>query len=189
MAKLGYTRVSTFNQNSERQYETLKKYNLDKIFKEKASAKDRNRPILNEMLNYARAGDTIYINSFDRLARSTKHLLEIVNELKKKNIKLVSLKENLDTSTATGKLMLTLIGAINEFERTNLLERQREGIAIAKAKGKYKGRKPIEINNNFITQYKRYLIREITTKMELAEILDISRPTLDRLIKEYEEEK
>lgn len=186
MANLGYIRVSSILQNEDRQEKALKKYNLDKVFKEKVSAKDRNRPKLNDLLDYAREGDTIYISSFDRLARNTKDLLEIVEQLTKDNIKLISLKENLDTSTPTGKLMLTMLGAIAEFERSNLLERQREGIAIAKEKGKYKGRQPIEIDKNFIKQYQKYLKREITTKKELAETLEISRPTLDKLIKEYE---
>ena len=94
-------------------------------------------------------------------------------------------KENIDTSTPTGKLMLTMIGAINEFERTNLLERQREGIAIAKAEGKYKGRKEVKVDN-FEEHYHRYKNRELN-KSQLAKELDVSRPTLDKLIKEYEE--
>lgn len=189
MAKLGYIRVSTLLQNEGRQEQALKKYDLDKVFKEKVSAKDRNRPQLKALLDYAREGDTIYISSFDRLARSTRDLLDLVEQLENENIKLVSLKENLDTSTPTGKLMLTMIGAIAEFERENLLLRQREGIEIAKREGKYTGRKAIEIDNNFIEQYKRYLKREITTKVKLAEILNISRPTLDKLITEYEQEQ
>lgn len=189
MANLGYVRVSTILQNDKRQFKTLEKYDLDKVFKEKVSAKDRDRPQLKALLDYAREGDTIYISSFDRLARSTKDLLEIVEQLTKKGIELISNKEQLDTSTPTGRLMLTMIGAINEFERENLLERQREGIQIAVEQGKYKGRKPIEVDNNFIENYNKYLKRVITTKRELAEILDISRPTLDKLINEYEQEQ
>lgn len=93
-------------------------------------------------------GDIIYIHDFSRLARSTKDLLEIVEFLNKKNVNLIFFKENIDFNTATGKLMLTLIGAINEFERFNLLERQKEGILIAKKLGKYKGRKPISFPEN-----------------------------------------
>lgn len=189
MAKLGYVRVSTILQNDARQEKALKKYELDKVFKEKVSAKDRNRPQLKALLDYAREGDTVYISSFDRLARSTKDLLDLVEAFTKKGIELVSDKESLDTSTPTGRLMLTMIGAINEFERSNLLERQREGIQIAVEQGKYKGRKAIEIDNNFIEHYNRYLKREITTKRELADKLDISRPTLDKLIVEHEQEQ
>lgn len=97
------------------------------------------------MIDFAREGNTIYVWDFSRLARSTKDLLELVELMQSKRINLVSVKENLDSSTPTGKLMLTMIGAINEFERANLLERQREGIAIAKAEGKFKGRKDITL--------------------------------------------
>lgn len=128
--KIAYVRVSTVEQNEARQIEALEKYGIEKWFTEKVSAKDINRPKLKEMLDFAREGDTIYIHDFSRLARSTKDLLEIVETLKAKGINLVSSKENIDTSTPTGKLMLTMIAAINEFERANLLERQREGIAI-----------------------------------------------------------
>ena len=137
------------------------------------------------MLDFAREGDTIHIHDFSRLARSTKDLLDIVEKLNSKGITLVSNKENIDSSTPTGKLMLTMIGAINEFERTNLLERQREGIAIAKRNGVYKGRKAISIPG-FAEHYKRYMRREIT-KSALAKELKISRPTLDKLISEYKD--
>ena len=133
---IAYVRVSTIEQNESRQVEGLKKYNIDKWFIEKCSGKDTNRPELQTMLDYAREGDTVYIHEFSRLARSTKDLLEIVEGLNKKGVQLVSNKENLDTSTPTGKLMLTFIGAIAEFERQQILERQREGIALAKAEGK-----------------------------------------------------
>lgn len=132
MANLGYVRVSTAEQNDARQRGALEKYNIDKWFEEKVSGKDTNRKKLQAMIDYCREGDTIYVHDFSRLARSTKDLLEIVELLQSKGVNLVSDKENLDTNTATGKLMLTMIAAIAEFERQNLLERQREGIAIAK---------------------------------------------------------
>lgn len=184
---LGYVRVSTVEQNESRQMVTMEKYNVEKIFQEKVSAKDTNRPQLQELLDYAREGDTIIIHDFSRLARSTKDLLEIVELLESKEITLISSKENIDTSTPTGKLMLTMIGAINEFERTNMLERQREGIAIAKAEGKYKGRKEVKIDN-FEEYYNKYKNREIN-KTQLAKELGVSRPTLDKLIREHEETK
>ena len=177
--------MSTVEQNEARQLEGLKKYNIEKWFTEKVSGKDTNRPQLKAMIDFAREGDTIYIWDFSRLSRSVKDLLEIVELLQEKKIHLVSVKENLDTSTPTGKLMLTMIGAINEFERTNLLERQREGIAIAKKEGKYKGRKAISIDDNIFNDlYEQYKSREIN-KCEFANKLNISRPTLDKLIKEY----
>lgn len=183
--QIAYIRVSTIEQNEQRQIDAMQKHNIEKWFIEKVSAKDTNRPKLQEMLDYARDGDTVHIHDFSRLARSTKDLLDIVEMLNKKGVTLISNKENIDTSTPTGKLMLTMIGAINEFERTNLLERQREGIAIAKRNGKYKGRKPVSITD-FNKQYQRYLQREIPSKTELAKILHISRPTLDKLIEELE---
>lgn len=182
---IAYIRVSTVEQNEQRQIEAMKPFNIEKWFIEKISAKDTNRPKLQELLEFAREGDTIHVHDFSRLARSTKDLLDIIEQLSQKNIYLVSNKENIDTSTPTGKLMLTMIGAINEFERCNLLERQREGIAIAKRNGKYKGGKRKSVPD-FESGYQRYLRREIS-KVKLAEELRISRPTLDKLIKEYSE--
>lgn len=181
---IAYVRVSTVEQNEQRQIEGLQKYNIEKWFTEKISAKDTNRPKLKEMLDFARKGDTVYIHDFSRIARSTKDLLEIIEHLNNKGVSLVSNKESIDTSTPTGKLLVTMIGAINEFERQNLLERQREGIEIAKREGKFKGRKEINVNNEVFTeQYNRYQKREIN-KVELAKILGVSRPTLDKLIKQ-----
>lgn len=184
--QIAYIRVSSIDQNEQRQIEAIQRYNIEKWFIEKVSGKDTNRPKLKEMLDFAREGDTIHIHDFSRLARSTKDLLDIVELLNSKGITLISNKENIDSSTPTGKLMLTMIGAINEFERTNLLERQKEGIAIAKREGKYKGRKAVSIPD-FNKHYQRYISREIS-KSELAKELNISRPTLDKLIKEYQQQ-
>lgn len=182
--QIAYIRVSTVEQNEQRQVEAMQQYHIEKWFIEKVSAKDTNRPQLQELLEFARKGDTIHIHDFSRLARSTKDLLDIVELLNRKGIHLVSNKENIDTSTPTGKLMLTMIGAINEFERVNLLERQKEGIAIAKREGKYKGGKRKTVAA-FADGYARYKSREIT-KSALARELKISRPTLDKLIAERE---
>lgn len=186
--KVAYVRVSTVEQNEARQIEALKKFNIEKWFTEKVSGKDTNRPELQNLLDFVREGDTVYIHDFSRLARSTKDLLEIVEELNAKGVHLVSNKENIDSSTPTGKLMLTMIGAIAEFERTNLLERQREGIAIAKENGAYKGRKAKDIDDNFIVGYNKYMKREITKK-DFASMINVSRPTLDKMIKEYTQKK
>lgn len=181
---LAYVRVSTLEQNEERQIEALKKFNIEKWFTEKVSGKNMDRPKLQEMLDFCREGDTIYIHDFSRLARSTKDLLDIVERLKEKGVHLVSNKENIDSSTPQGKLMLTMIAAIYEFERENMLERQREGIAIAKREGKFKGRKPLELDD-FDKYYELYVSRQIT-KSEMARKLNISRPTLDKMIKAKE---
>lgn len=184
--QIAYIRVSSIDQNEQRQIEAMQRYNIEKWFIEKVSGKDTNRPKLKEMLDFAREGDTIHIHDFSRLARSTKDLLDIVELLNSKGITLISNKENIDSGTPTGKLMLTMIGAINEFERTNLLERQKEGIAIAKREGKYKGRKAVSIPD-FYKHYQRYISREIS-KSKLAKELNISRPTLDKLIKDYQQQ-
>ncbi|MDP1453925.1 recombinase family protein [Peribacillus frigoritolerans] len=181
---IAYIRVSTVEQNEARQVQAMKLYNIDKVYHEKVSAKNIERPKLQEMLDFVREGDTIYVADFSRLARSTKDLLELVELLESKGVQLVSIKENIDTSTATGRLMLKMISAINDFERENMLERQREGIAIAKAAGKYKGRKEVSIPD-FDKQYQRYIIRELS-KSQLAKELGVSRPTLDKLIKEHQ---
>lgn len=183
--KISYIRVSTVDQHEDRQIKAMESLGIEKWFKEKVSAKDTNRPKLKELLEFAREGDTIYIHDLSRLARSTKDLLELVEELQSRNVQLISLKENLDTSTPTGKLMLTMIGAINEFERTNMLERQREGIAIAKAKGMYKGRKKIDFPTEWELTYNKWKNREITANKAM-EILNLKRTTFYKLLNEYE---
>lgn len=189
MSNIAYVRVSTIEQNESRQIEALEKFNIDKWFTEKVSGKDTNRPQLQLMIDYVREGDTVYIHDFSRLARNTKDLLDIIEQLNNKGVTLVSNKENIDTSTPQGKLMVTMIGAIYEFELANLHDRQKEGIAIAKAEGKYKGRKPVNVSQDtFEDEYNKYMSREIS-KVELAKRLGVSRPTLDKLIKEYEERR
>lgn len=186
MAKVGYIRVSTLEQNDDRQKKSMEGLGLDKIFLEKVSAKDTNRAELKKMLEYVREGDIIYIADFSRLARSTKDLLNLVEELNTKNVGLISLKENVDTTTATGKLMLTMIGAINEFERANMLERQREGIAIAKDKGKYKGTKAIDKPSNWAEVYGLYKNRTITGTKAI-ELLGLKRNTFYKFVNEENE--
>lgn len=182
--KVAYIRVSTIEQNEERQLEAMKDKGIEKYFTEKVSAKDMNRPQLQAMLEFVREGDIVYVHDFSRLARSTEDLLHIIEQLHTKGVALISNKEKLDTGTPTGKLLVTMIAAINEFERANLLERQREGIAIAKKAGKYTGGKPKAINQELYTQLlEDYRTRKIT-KRTFAKELGVSRPTLDRLLKE-----
>ncbi|WP_032120663.1 recombinase family protein [Clostridium amazonitimonense] len=184
--RVAYIRVSTVEQNEDRQIKAMEHLGIERYFIEKVSAKDTNRPKLVDLLEFVREGDTIYIKDFSRLARSTKDLLYIVEQLDGKNIKLISLKENLDTSTSTGKLMLTMIGAIYEFERANILERQREGIVIAKENGKYKGRKKIEYPSNWAEVYGKWKTREVNGS-EAMEKLGLKRNTFYKLLKEYGE--
>ena len=183
---IAYVRVSTLEQNEARQREALKDYNIDKWFIEKASGKDTNRPKLQEMLEYVREDDTVYVEEFSRLGRSTADLLATVKAIEDAGAKFKSLKENFDTSTPAGRLQMTMMAAIAEFERAMILERQREGIAIAKREGKYKGRKAVSVPN-IGEYYDRYMRRD-GTKMSIAKELNISRTTLDKLFKQYKQE-
>ena len=128
MSKVAYVRVSTAEQNEARQREALARRDIEKWFVDKVSAKDTARPKYQRMLDWVREGDTIYIHDLSRIAHSTKDLLELPDTLDEKGVALVSNKESIDTGTATGKLIITVIAAINEFEWANLLEHQREGI-------------------------------------------------------------
>ncbi len=182
--RIAYVRVSTAEQNEARQVEALKKYSIERWYTEKISGKNTDRPKLQEMLEFAREGDEIYIHDFSRLARSTKDLLEIIEKLEQKGVKLISNKENLDSHTPTGKLMLTMIGAIAEFERANILERQREGIVIAKREGRMGGRRPTTVPEDvWQRNLSLYMSREIS-KSEFARRIGVSRPTLDKLLRE-----
>lgn len=182
---IAYTRVSTIEQNEARQKAALEKYNIDKWFDEKASGKDTKRPKLQEMLEFIREDDVVYVEEFSRLGRSTSDLLVTVRKIEEAGARFVSLKEQFDTTTPAGRLQMTMMAAIAEFERDMILERQREGIAIAKAAGKYKGRKAITIPN-IGEYYKKYMTRQ-GSKVSIAAELGISRTTLDKLFRQYEE--
>lgn len=147
--KVAYIRVSTEGQNTARQEEAMKSMGVEKCYIEKISGKNTDRPQLKAMMDFVRDGDTLIVESYSRLARSTHDLLEIVDALSKKGVSFVSLKENIDTSTPQGKLMLTIFAGLAQFERECLLQRQAEGIAIAKANGVYKGRKPVDTPDNW----------------------------------------
>lgn len=182
-----YIRVSTVEQNEARQIEGMNGHAIDRWYMEKVSGKNADREQLQLMLAESEPGDTIFVHDFSRLARSTKDLLDIVEDLNKRGIRLVSNKEALDTSTPTGKLLLTMIGAIAEFERTNMLERQREGIAIAKRNGAYKncGRKKAVVDMDELNS----MISQGLTKTEMAIRLGVSRVTLYRMLSEVSYEQ
>ena len=148
MARIAYIRVSTEEQNTARQDSMMDKQNVDKTFTEKVSGKNTARPELQRMLEYIREGDVVIVESYSRLARSTKDLLTLVEQIHGKGADFVSLKENVDTSTPQGKLMMTIFAGLAQFEREQLLQRQKEGIAEAKKRGAYKGRKPITIDKD-----------------------------------------
>lgn len=140
--KIGYVRVSTEEQNTARQEIMLRELGVDELFVDRASGKNADRPELNRMMNFVRHGDTVIVESISRFARNTRDLLDLVERLTEKQVEFVSRKEAIDTTTPTGKFMLTVFAAVAELEREYILQRQREGIAIAKQQGKYRGRPP-----------------------------------------------
>ena len=142
--KIGYIRVSTAEQNSIRQEVLMEDLGVDQVFIDRMSGKTMDRPALKRMMSFVREGDTVIVESISRFARNTRDLLELVEQLTAKQVEFVSKKEAIDTSTPTGKFMITVFGAVAELEREYILQRQREGIAIAKENGVYKGRKPVE---------------------------------------------
>lgn len=154
MANIFYARVSTLEQNEARQMQCEAAQKADKIFLDKMSGKNTQRPQLQAMLAYVREGDTLTVESFSRLSRSVRDLLDIVDKLNAQGVRLISLKESIDTSTPQGKFMLTVFAALAELEREQTLQRQREGIEIAKAEGKYAGRKPMTVNTEFLQMAK-----------------------------------
>ena len=143
--KIGYVRVSTQEQNTIRQEVMMRDLGVDRLYIDKASGKNADRPELRRMLQFVREGDTVIVESISRFARNTRDLLELVEQLTTRKVEFISQKEAIDTTTPTGKFMLTTFGAVAELEREYILQRQREGIAIAKAQGKYTGRKPIDV--------------------------------------------
>lgn len=170
---LGYARVSSEEQNEARQVEALKPYNIDKWFIDKQSGKNTDRAELKKLLDFMREGDNLYVKDFSRLSRSVKDLLDIIETCQAKGVNLISLNENFDINSPTGKLMISMIGAINQFEREILLERQREGISIAKQQNKYKGRKPRTLYN-WEEVYSSWKNKEITA-VQASQLLGISR--------------
>lgn len=187
MANIAYVRVSTVDQNTARQEEALKACGIDKYYIEKVSGKNiKDRPELIKMMDYVREGDTVFVESISRFGRSLSDLLNLIEQLNAKGVQFKSLKEgSIDTTTPTGKLVFSIFSSLAEFERETIRQRQAEGIAIAKAQGKYRGRARKQVNpNEFETLYKRWKDGEIKKKY-ICKKLNISMSTLDRRIAEY----
>lgn len=182
--RVGYVRCSTIEQNEARQLKMMEEQKTEKLFIDKASGKNTDRKAFKEMMAFVRAGDMVIVESISRIARNTRDLLSIVSELTEKQVEFVSLKENIDTTTPQGRFMLTVFGALAELERENILERQREGIAIAKDAGKYKGRKPLEVDEaQFKDACKRWRAGEITATAAMQEV-GLKPNTFYRRVKE-----
>lgn len=180
---IGYIRVSSKDQNERRQIEALQS-KVDKIYLDKLSGKNTNRPQLKEMLEYMRDGDIVYIVSISRLARNTKDFLELMEVFQKKNVSIVCLKEPIDTTTPQGKMIYTIFAAMYEMERENIRGRQKEGIAAAHKQGVKFGRKKIE-SDQFKTVYTKWKGGEITA-VKAMEMLNMKRNTFYRRVKELE---
>ena len=189
MANIAYIRVSTKEQNTGRQHEdfTAKGIVLNKVFEEKLSGKNTDRPLLQAMRAYLREGDTLYVESFSRLARSTRDLLNIVNTLTEKGVSFVSLKENVDTTTSQGKFMLTVFAGLYELERDNILERQREGIDLALKKGRPYGRPSATLSDTFSKNYQLWKQGELKA-VDFMKRENIPKSTFYKLVKRYENE-
>lgn len=180
--KIGYIRVSTREQNTMRQEALMEALGVDEVYIDRMSGKNTNRPELQKMMEYVRKGDTVIVESISRFARNTRDLLELVEQLTAKGVEFVSKKEAIDTTTPTGKFMLTVFGAVAELEREYILQRQREGIYIAKELGKYKGRKPI-VSPEFEQVTAKWRSGTITAA-EAMRMLHMSKTTFYRRVKQ-----
>lgn len=181
--KVGYIRVSTQEQNTIRQEVLMDALGVEELYIDRASGKNTQRPELQRMMDYVRRGDTVVVESISRFARNTKDLLELVERLTDKGVEFVSQKESIDTTSPTGKFMLTIFGAVAELEREYILQRQREGIAIAKEQGKYRGRSPI-VHPDFVKVTGRWQRGEITA-VEAMKRLNMKPTTFYRKVRTY----
>ena len=177
---VSYIRISSKEQNEARQLEAMKPYNIseDCLFIDKQSGKNTDRPKFQEMMRFVRKGDTVYVEDLSRLSRSMSDLLKTLEELDARGVKVVSLKENIDTSSAMGRMLIKFIAMLNEFERDNLLERQREGIECAKQAGKYKGRKEKEYSDGLKELTLARVKSGEISKSEASRILKVTRQTI-----------
>lgn len=177
----GYARVSTRSQELDRQLDLLKEHNCNEILTEKMTGTKANRPQLNRLKDKLRPGDTVVVESFSRLGRSTKDLIELVNYFEEHDVKLVSLKEKFDTTTPQGRLMMTVFQAFSQFERDLIVERTKEGLKSARARGRNGGR-PKANPKDVARALKLYHSKEYSVK-EITEMTGISRATLYRYLK------
>ena len=185
--KLFYCRVSTEEQNEERQIKIAKDLGIeeDYIYIDKQSGKNAERARLKEMLSFCRKGDIVYTESISRIARNTKDLLEIVELLNSKGVVFISQKESIDTSNPQGKFMLTVFGAMAELERECILQRQKEGIEIAKRKGNvYKGRQPMDYDKKEFARLCAEWRNGERTAVSIQRKFDITATTFYRWVKE-----
>jgi DNA invertase Pin-like site-specific DNA recombinase len=188
MARIAYQRVSTFDQNLGRQEDAFAELGIEKVFSDKASGKTvENRTGLAELLAYAREGDVLYIESISRLARNVKDLLTLVETLEAKKVKLISLKERIDTASPTGVFLLQIIASMAELERSAMLEKQKEGIIAARNRGRHLGRPKVSHPSEWQKYFSLWKSGLITAKTAM-DSLHLSRTTFYRLVKEWEQQ-
>lgn len=180
--RVGYVRVSTVGQNTARQEVLMEELGAERVFIDRTSGKNTSRPALRQMMDFVREGDVVVVESISRFARNTRDLLELVERLSGKGVEFVSKKETIDTMTPSGKFMLTIFGAVAELEREYILQRQHEGIAIAKEQGAYKGRKRLD-RPEFERVAQAWSDGKITEK-EALEKLNMSKSTFYRRLRE-----
>lgn len=196
--KVGYIRVSSKEQNTARQEILMEQLGVDKVYLEKVSGKNTNRPELKAMLEFVREGDTVVVESISRFARNTKDLLELIELLQEKKVEFISQKEAIDTTTPTGKFMLTIFGAVSELERSYILQRQREGIEAmpidnktgkrkSSKTGKLTGRPPMKYPKEWAKIYNQYITKELNVK-QICKLYDIPRSSFYVLVDRYRQE-
>jgi DNA invertase Pin-like site-specific DNA recombinase len=180
---IAYIRVSTEEQNEMRQIEDMQPFDCEKFFVEKISGATRARPDLELMIKYAREGDKVIISELSRLGRNARDLLNIIHELQEKGVSVHAIKEGLDTGTEAGKLILTILAGFAEYERAMITARVRDGVAIAKKNGKYKGRQPVKVPKDFEKVSAQAQAGEITS-VEAMKRLGLKKATYYRMLKE-----
>ena len=182
---IGYSRVSTTDQNLDLQTDALTKAGCDKIFKDIASGSKTDRNGLDEALNSLRGGDTLVVWKLDRLGRSLKHLIEVINQLHQQKISFKSLQENIDTTSSGGKLIFHIFCALAEFERDIIRERTLAGLASARARGKFGGR-PKAIDKKKVAMARKLMSDASNSVEDVCKILGVSRATLYRYVNKKE---
>lgn len=185
--KIGYARVSTLDQSLDLQLDALEKAGCEKIYQEKVSGMKDDRPQLQDLLQYARQGDVLVVYKLDRLGRSTKRLIEWSEELQESGIELVSIKDNIDTTSAVGKAMFKMLAVLAEMERDLISERTRAGLESARARGRIGGR-PKKDNRQVEKALKLYETEQYTIK-EIEDMTSVSKATLYRAIRKKKEDK
>lgn len=184
--RIGYIRVLTVDQEPTQREIIMERLGVDKLFMDKYSRKNKDRPGMDEMMAFVREGDVLVVESFSQFARSMKDLILLIKELNRKQVQFVSQKESLDTSTLQGKFVLEMFGALAQLEHKIALQRQAEGIAIAKAEGRYKGRKPIAVDEERMAELYAAWKRGDTVPKLMMKALGLKLATFWRKVRAYE---